>query len=432
MTGFTSRHDLFPKRLPALFAGCLLLALGTQTSISQVIIMGPNSTWARYAKLDPTRVDLQSGRLTGKTRQELIRYMHSEQGFAVRPVPKGSKGLVLIANGGLKPGGKDYLHSLEEKGVSVRPGDRVLITNVQIEHNKIIFDLNGGPDRKHKWLRHIEVGTSSNTSPIVQDDPVDPVGSRLTLSFEGEVPEMTGPQVKSLIAPIIDFTFKSPKQAFVDALPAQLKNAILNHEVLVGMSTEMVVYSIGKPDHKSREVEGQMPYEEWIYGDPPHDVEFVRINGNRVIRVAMAKAGQDLDIHDKNEVEGIQQAEERQVQVGGDTVSNPDVAQKAPPSLKGAGETLPSDKNPGSMGPVIFPEGMGKQKPLPPDLQQAPVSVEDDPPATPAAKDPNPASTPAAKDPNAAPTPAQTAPPAAQPAPAPAAKLVSSVEKKTP
>ena len=141
----------------------------------------------------------------------------------------------------------------------------------------------------------------------------------------------------------------------------------------------MVVYSIGKPDHKSREVEGQMPYEEWIYGDPPHDVEFVRINGNRVIRVAMAKAGQDLDIHDKNEVEGIVQAEERQVQIGGDTVSNPDVAQKAPPTLKGAGETLPSDKNPGSMGPVIFPEGMGKQKPLPPDLQQAPVSVDDDP-----------------------------------------------------
>src|SRR6476620_3631589 len=98
MTGFTSRHDLFPKRLPVLFAGCLLLVLGTQASISQVIIMGPNSTWARYAKLDPTRVDLQSGRLTGKTRQELIRYMHSEQGFAVRPVPKGSKGLVLVAN----------------------------------------------------------------------------------------------------------------------------------------------------------------------------------------------------------------------------------------------------------------------------------------------------------------------------------------------
>lgn len=409
MTGFTSSHDLFSKRLPAMFVGCLFLVFGTQTSISQVIIMGPNSTWARYAKVEPTHVGLSSDRLTGKTRQQLIRLMDAEQGFAVRPVPKGSKGLVLIANGGLKPGGKDYLHALEEKGISVKPGDRVLITDVKIEHNRIIFDLNGGPDRRHKWLRHIEVGTSSNTSPIVQDDPQDPVGSRLTLSFEGEVPEMTGAQVKSLIAPVIDFTFKSPMQAFVDVLPAKLRTAILNHEVLVGMSTEMVVYSIGKPDHKSREVEGQMPYEEWIYGDPPHDVEFVRINGNRVIRVALAKVGQDLDIRDKNEVEGIQQAEERQVQVGGDATSNPDVAQKAPPSLKAPGENLPSDKNPGALGPVIFPEGMGKQKPLPPDLQQAPVSVDPDP----------------------APTPAQNAP-ATTPTPAPAAKLVSSVEKNTP
>jgi hypothetical protein len=409
MTGSTSSHDLFPKRLPAMFAGCLMLVLGTQSSTSQVIIMGPNSTWARYAKVEPTRISLSNNRLTGKTRQELIRLLDAEQGFAVRPVQKGSKGLVLIANGGLNPGGKDYLHALEEKGVSVKPGDRVLITDVKIEHNKIVFDLNGGPDRRHKWLRHIEVGTSSNTSPIVQDDPQDPVGSRLTLSFEGEVPEMTGAQVKALIAPIIDFTFKSPLQAFVDALPPQLKTAILNHEVLVGMSTEMVVYAIGKPDHKSREVEGQVPYEEWIYGDPPHDVEFVRINGNRVIRVTMAKAGQDLDIREKNEVEGIVQAEERQVQVGGDASANPDVAQKAPPSLKAPGENIPSDKNAGALGPVIFPDGMGKQKPLPPDLQQAPVSV-----------DPDPAPTPASKDPNLPPTPA------------PAAKLVSSVEKNAP
>jgi hypothetical protein len=359
--------------------------------------------------VEPTRISLSNDRLTGKTRQELIRLLDAEQGFAVRPVPKGSKGLVLIANGGLNPGGKDYLHALDEKGVSVKPGDRVLITDVKIEHNKIVFDLNGGPDRRHKWLRHIEVGTSSNTSPIVQDDPVDPVGSRLTLSFEGEVPELTGAQVKALISPIIDFTFKSPLQAFVDALPPKLKTAILNHEVLVGMSTEMVVYAIGKPDHKSREVEGQVPYEEWIYGDPPHDVEFVRINGNRVIRVTMAKAGQDLDIRDKNEVDGIVQAEERQVQIGGDASANPDVAQKAPPSLKAPGENLPSDKNPGSLGPVIFPDGMGKQKPLPPDLQQAPVSVDPDPAPTPASKDPNP-----------------------PPAPAPAAKLVSSVEKNAP
>ncbi len=35
-----------------------------------------------------------------------------------------------------------------------------------------------------------------------------------------------------------------------------------------------------------------MPFEEWMYGKPPKDVEFVRVNGNRVIRVEIAKIGE--------------------------------------------------------------------------------------------------------------------------------------------
>ena len=373
MTGLTTSHRIPRFTLLALTGGLLLLAVSVQGAPSQVITMGPNTTYAGYARIEPTHIDLPSDRLSGKTRQELIRLLDAEQGFAVRPVPKGSHGLVLRANGNLDPGGKSYLHALEEKGVSVRPGDRVLITDVKIEHNRIVFDLNGGPDRKHKWLRHIQVGTSTNTRPIVDDQAEDPVGSRLTLLFEGDVPELTGPQVKALITPIIDFTFKSPLQAFVDPLPPKLKNAILNHEVLVGMSTEMVVYAIGKPDHKSREMEGQMPYEEWIYGDSPKDVEFVRINGNRVIRVEIAKLGQDLIVRDQNEVEGIVRAEEtRQIHLG-DVPSDKDQAKQAPPSLKKPGEKLPSDSNAGEMGPVQFPKDIGKDRQIPPDLQQPPT-----------------------------------------------------------
>ena len=39
-------------------------------------------------------------------------------------------------------------------------------------------------------------------------------------------------------------------------------------------------------------MDGQMPFEEWIYGKPPEEVDFVRINGNRVIRVEVAKMGE--------------------------------------------------------------------------------------------------------------------------------------------
>ena len=48
-----------------------------------------------------------------------------------------------------------------------------------------------------------------------------------------------------------------------------------------------------------------MPFEEWIYGKPPKDVEFVRINGNRVIRVEIAKMGETPVIFTKDEVEGL-------------------------------------------------------------------------------------------------------------------------------
>ena len=61
---------------------------------------------------------------------------------------------------------------------------------------------------------------------------------------------------------------------------------------MVGMTTDMVLFAMGQPERKVREIEGQMPFEEWIYGAPPKPVEFVRINGNRVIRVEIAKMGE--------------------------------------------------------------------------------------------------------------------------------------------
>jgi hypothetical protein len=47
----------------------------------------------------------------------------------------------------------------------------------------------------------------------------------------------------------------------------------------------MVLYSIGKPEKKIRENDDGKPYEEWIYGDPPQEVKFIRFVGDDVIRV---------------------------------------------------------------------------------------------------------------------------------------------------
>jgi hypothetical protein len=325
----------------------------------------------RFAQIDPTHVELTKTSLDPRTRLEVIRIMTAEQGFAMRPFPRGHKGLTLVANGNLDPAGEPYLAMITSAGTSAKPGDRLVLTDIKIDKTKIIFELNGGPDHKHAFLRHIQIGTGGSMSPVVQDKDPDPAGARLTLDFKGPVPELTGSQVKALLAPLISFDVKTPIQAFTDTLPPKLKDAILSHHVIVGMSTEMVLFAKGQPGKKVREMEGQMPFEEWIYGQPPKDVEFVRINGNRVIRLEIAKVGEKPSIFDKDEVEGLMRTDgtpalpasnnTRTVAVG-DVEHNPNTqAPATPPTLRDPGETLPQDSQSGQVGvganrPVQFPK----------------------------------------------------------------------------
>src|SRR3974390_538615 len=123
----------------------------------------------QYQQIVPTNVQLPAGIMDTKTRLELLRVLQAEQGFAMRPFPHGHKGLTLVANGKLDPAGEGYLNMVVNNGVSAKPGDRVSITDIQVDHGKIILQLNGGPDAKHRFLSHIELGTGQTTNPVVQD-----------------------------------------------------------------------------------------------------------------------------------------------------------------------------------------------------------------------------------------------------------------------
>jgi hypothetical protein len=354
----------------AMGAGAQVLTIDTHTG---------NATTAngavdrRYAQITPTNVELAKTGLDTKTRLELIRVLQSEQGFAMRPFPRGRKGLTLEANGKLNPAGEGYLDMVTQYGLSAKPGDAVVLTDIKFDKNKLVFMLNGGPDLKHRFLRHIQLGTGTQMTPMVQGgEEGEPTGARLTLEFKGGVPSMTAAQVKLLLSPLISFDVKTPIQAYTDTLPPKLKEAILKHDVWVGMSTDMVLFAKGQPQRKVREVEGQMPFEEWIYGQAPQPVEFVRINGNRVIRVEVAKVGEAPQVFDQDMVEGLMRtdgtpavavAEQRTRTVKmGDVDKDPNrEAPAPPPTLTGPGEQLPDTaKNPaGQMKPVQFP----KQKP---------------------------------------------------------------------
>jgi len=358
----------------ALVLGFVSIAFGQAITISKSGANGPIDK--RYAQIEPTHVTLPDQQIDAKGHQTILRILEAEQGFAMRPFPRGKKGLTLAANGKLSPAGEEYLSQVTEQGLAAKPGERVVLSNIKIDKEKIVFDINGGPDHKHEFLRHVQIGMggTDTTAPIVQGDDAQPTGARISLTFPKFVPEVTPEQVKALLAPLISFDVKSPAQAYTDTLPPLLKQAILNHHVLVGMSTQMVLIALGPPDSKSREVEGQMPFEEWIYGHPPQDVNFVRINGNRVIRVEMAKLGQPLEVYTKDEVTGLMTTDGRPVvaQNTHDTRTiqlgdaHPDLdthAPTAPPSLRAPGEKLPQDDpatqttgREGPMKPVVFPK----------------------------------------------------------------------------
>ncbi len=378
----------------------VLLCLGTGGGVvlrAQVFTVETGKIESRYTDIKRTHVELSSQPVLQRTKLELVRVLESEQGFAMRPLPKGSKGMILVANGAASPNGADYVKAVQHYGAAVQAADRVMVTDVKIYPDKIVLELNGGPDYKHKYLRHISVGAGGVMIPLAQGDGQEPTGVRLTLQFEKFVPEMTGTQVKELLAPLVDFKLKTPIQAYVDTLPDKLREAILAHHVLVGMNQEMVIYALGKPDNKSREREGNMPFEEWIYGVPPQDVEFVRFNGNRVIQVEDAKLGQPPIIRNQDEMGDYwntvqpQTANIHEVKLGdASAASLGQENSRSAPSLRKPGETLPDNPNVQREDKVQFPPGMdGSSKPAQPANAQptngsAPASAPADGSGTPA------------------------------------------------
>jgi hypothetical protein len=203
----------------------------------------------------------------------------------------------------------------------------------------------------------------------VQDDGVEPTGSRLILSFDKFVPDLSPDDVRMLIQPVLDFSVKSPIQAYTDTLPPRLKQAILDHQALVGMNRKMVTYALGAPEQKVREKDGDKPYEEWIYGSTPKPVQFVRFNGDRVIRIEIALYGRTPTIRNQDETDGYLGTHDVRTVSEGDAVAsaNGERQSTAAPSLRLPGEAA----TPTAMQPVHNPTDPVKPSPLPspPDQQ---------------------------------------------------------------
>jgi hypothetical protein len=148
---------------------------------------------------------------------------------------------------------------------------------------------------------------------------------------------MNPQQLKDQLRPVFDFNAKSAVEAYLETVPPQVKDAIKDHRVLVGMNREMVMYSKGRAPKKVREKQGENEYEEWIYGDPPQQVDFVRFVGDEVIRVETMKVNGEKTLRTEKEVD----LESTSTMAKG--LGAPAEGASKPPSLRRPGEAADTD-----------------------------------------------------------------------------------------
>lgn len=227
---------------------------------------------------------LRADKLSFDEKMEIERGLNAEFATARIIIPRAKHALVFHSDGQFDHSAWDK--ALQEQGPAARVGDEIQITRVLIESNKILLELNGGTHAGH-WYDHVQVGMGNNTSPVSTNQSAGAAnGSHIALVFPGSVPSLKAAEIRQMLAPLLDFEKHSAAEQYSEKLPEPIKKAIKEQRALEGMDRDQVLLALGKPHNKSRETntEGD-EIEDWIYGDPPGKVTFVRFSEGIVVRV---------------------------------------------------------------------------------------------------------------------------------------------------
>ncbi len=235
------------------------------------------TTLALVALLLPGTLQASNRELSKDARIALIRGLSSEIAVTKITLPRGKHGVAVDEKGVVdKESAEKELH---ENGPAINPGMPVNITRLIFKSNRIIFEINGGGKSGKKWYQHIEIGVGMQTMPISQAPPVLTYGSYISLKLPDQPGEFTVDEAKKLLASTLDFSRHSPTVLYSPATPPQFKDAIKNHQVVVGMDRDAVLSAKGPPDRKVREDHPDGTSEEdWIYGLPPHVLYVIFMN----------------------------------------------------------------------------------------------------------------------------------------------------------
>jgi len=235
--------------------------------------------------------------LSSEHRLEILRMIAYEYATTLQPLPasRGEKEAVEVnADGRIN---EDKLRQiLANRGAAVQPGEVVQITGIEFQRDSILVEINGGGKKRKKWYERITL--QSGGGPIGRTSPPPPTqapppgsgvsntlqGSWVTLNFSGGIPDLSGVEVKELLAGVLDFSRQSAAVPWIESIPEEFREAIKDKKAKVGMDRQMVLAAKGRPDRKVREVKNNIETEEWLYGNPPF-VTFVVFVGEQVVEV---------------------------------------------------------------------------------------------------------------------------------------------------
>ena len=222
--------------------------------------------------------------LQPQSRIEIVRYVSGEFAKALKPIPSGKKGFKIEV--GKRFDEKDLRDALRGHEPAANVGDTVQVTGVEFRAKEIVIEINGGARSRFNLRDHIQIGVGG-PGPLADQTEQQAKGGTLILDFGRTVPDMSADDVMTDLQAFLDFSKEhSGAVNWIDTLPPQFKQAITDHEALVGMNHEMVLAALGRPEHKVRERDPDgTETEDWIYGTPPARTTFVTFTGDQVIRV---------------------------------------------------------------------------------------------------------------------------------------------------
>jgi hypothetical protein len=225
--------------------------------------------------------------LQPQSRMEIVRYVSGEFAKALKPIPSGKKGFKIEV--GKKIDDKDLRNALHGHAAAANVGDTVQVTSIEFRAKEIVIEINGGGKGHFNIRDHLQIGMGGGSSAPMSGEVAQQqnAGGTLILDFGRDVPDMSADDVMTDLQAFLDFSKEhSGAINWIDTLPPQFKQAITDHEALVGMNHEMVLAALGRPEHKVRERDPDgTETEDWIYGTPPARTTFVTFTGDKVVRV---------------------------------------------------------------------------------------------------------------------------------------------------